>query len=106
MISLTPKLKICSVNYCKKCKPNINNLIDIRYSLLLKIQTPRTHKADIRNYRKLGWLTGATRPTSASRQMLVNVCLLLKSGHSEAVNDRQPTASLQNSALRIILIKE
>jgi len=46
------------------------------------------------------------RPTSAGWQMLVNVCLLLKSGHSEAVNDRQPTASLQNSALRIILIKE
>ena len=67
MISLTPKLKICSVNYCKKCKPNINNLIDIRYSLLLKIQTPRTHKADIRNYRKLGWLTGATRPKPANR---------------------------------------
>ena len=51
MIPLTPRLKICSMNYCKKYKRNINNLIDIRYSLLLKIQTPQIHKADIRNYR-------------------------------------------------------
>jgi hypothetical protein len=71
----------------------------------LKLQT-NPMKAAIGNHQILRLPIVSQRPTSAGRQMLVNVCLLLKSGHSEAVNDRQPTASLQNSALRIILIKE